>query len=427
MNVLLIGSGAREHAIAWKLGQSPRLTSLITAPGNAGTATISEGNVPVNASDIEGIVQVAKARRVDLVIVGPEDPLSRGLVDRLAVEGIPAFGPTLAAARIESSKAFSKDLMVRHGIPTAPARTFSSRTEAVLYAESLPGGAVVKADGLAAGKGVFVCDSPEEAIAAIEKMMGEEAIFGSSGSTVLIEERLAGRELSAMAFTDGVTVAPMPFSCDYKRIGDGDEGPNTGGMGVYSPPPWLDEALEPVIHESITEAAVAAMMEEGSPYRGVLYPGLMITKDGPRVIEFNCRFGDPEAQVLIPRLKSDLLEICLAVVDNRLSGAEIEWSTDAAVGVVMASGGYPDDYRTGYEISGLNSVEDGVLVFHAGTMLAEDGRILTNGGRVLTVVAMASSLTEARAIAYRNIQRIHFTNAYYRRDIAAPAQNARID
>jgi phosphoribosylamine--glycine ligase len=216
MNVLLIGSGAREHAIAWKLGHSPRLTSLITAPGNAGTATISEGNVPVNASDIEGIVQVAKARRVDLVIVGPEDPLSRGLVDRLAVEGIPAFGPTLAAARIESSKAFSKDLMVRHGIPTAPARTFSSRTEAVLYAESHPGGAVVKADGLAAGKGVFVCDSPEEAIAAIEKMMGEEAIFGSSGSTVLIEERLAGRELSAMAFTDGVTVAPMPFSCDYK-------------------------------------------------------------------------------------------------------------------------------------------------------------------------------------------------------------------
>jgi phosphoribosylamine--glycine ligase len=427
MNVLVTGSGAREHALAWKLSQSPKLTNLFTAPGNAGTASISKGNVPVNAGDIEGIVQAAKDLRIDLVVVGPEEPLSRGMVDRLSVEGIRAVGPTQSAARIESSKAFSKDLMMRHGIPTAAARTFSSRAEAILYAEKLSGGVVVKADGLAAGKGVFVCDTPEEAVAAIEKMMGDEAIFGTSGSTVLIEERLVGREVSAMAFTDGVTVAPMPFSCDYKRIGDGDEGPNTGGMGVYSPPPWLDEALEPVIHETITEAAVAAMMADGTPYRGILYPGLMITKDGPRVIEFNCRLGDPEAQVLLPRLKSDLLEICLAIAENRLSEADVDWSTDAAVGVVMASGGYPDDYQTGYEISGLNSLEEGVLVFHAGTKLDDEGRVLTNGGRVLTVTATAPSLTEARAKAYRNVQRIHFTNAYYRRDIAAPAQNARVD
>lgn len=427
MNVLVTGSGAREHALAWKLSQSPKLTNLYTAPGNAGTASISKGNAEVNAGDIEGIVRLARDLRIDLVVVGPEEPLSRGMVDRLAVEGIRAVGPTQSAARIESSKAFSKDLMVRHGIPTASARTFTVRAEAILYAEKLSGGAVVKADGLAAGKGVFVCDTPEEAIAAIEKMMGDEAIFGASGSTILIEERLVGREVSAMAFTDGITVAPMPFSCDYKRIGDGDEGPNTGGMGVYSPPPWLDEALEPVIHETITEAAVAAMMADGTPFRGFLYPGLMITKDGPRVIEFNSRLGDPEAQVLLPRLKSDLLEICLAIAENRLSEAEIEWSTDAAVGVVMASGGYPDDYQTGYEISGLNSLEEGVLVFHAGTKLDDKGRVLTNGGRVLTVTATAPSLTEARARAYRNVQRIHFTNAYYRRDIAAPAQNARVD
>ena len=426
MNVLVVGSGAREHALVWKLRQSPRLKDLFIAPGNAGTASLTT-NVDVKASDVEGLVQLAKDRRIDLVIVGPEDPLSRGLVDRLAVEGIAAFGPTQAAARIESSKAFSKELMLRHGIPTASARTFDNRTDARNYVESQSGGLVVKADGLTAGKGVFVCDTTEEALAAIDKMMGEEAVFGASGSTVLVEERLTGREVSAMAFTDGVTVAPMPFACDYKRIGDGDEGPNTGGMGAYSPPPWLDEAQEPVIHETITEAAVAAMMEEGAPYRGVLYPGLMVTKDGPRVIEFNCRFGDPEAQVLIPRLKSDLLEICLAVANNRLSEAEIEWSTDAAVAVVMASGGYPGDYATGYDIAGLGSLEDDVLVFHAGTTFGEAGQVITNGGRVLTVVATGSSLTEARAKVYRNVQRIHFTNAYYRRDIAAPAQNARVD
>ncbi len=426
MNVLLVGSGAREHAMAWKLRQSPRLTDLFVAPGNAGTAAIAT-NLDVPASDVEGLVAAAKKLRIDLVIVGPEDPLSRGLVDRLAVEGIPAFGPSQSAARIESSKAFSKELMLNHGIPTASSRTFDNPNDARDYIESLATErVVVKADGLTAGKGVYVCDTHEEALKAVDLMMSD-AIFGASGSTVLIEERLTGREVSGMAFTDGVTVAPMPFSCDYKRARDGDEGPNTGGMGAYSPPMWLDEALEPVIHETITEAAVAAMAEEGAPYRGILYPGLMVTSDGPKVIEFNCRFGDPEAEVLLPRLKSDLLEICWAVANNRLTDAEIEWSTDAAVGVMMASGGYPDDYTTGHDIAGLNSMEDGVLVFHAGTKLGENGEVLTNGGRVLIVVATASSLLEARAKVYRNVQRIHFSKAHYRRDIAAPAQDARVD
>ncbi len=426
MKVLVVGSGAREHTIAWKLRQSPRLTDLFVAPGNAGTGAIGT-NLDIKATDIDGIVAAAKEQRIDLVIVGPEVPLAQGLADRLTAEGIAAFGPTKAAARIESSKAFSKALMERSGLPTAASATFDTRMEARNYLEANPGPIVVKADGLAAGKGVFVCDTTEEALAAVDAMMGAEALFGESGSTVVIEERLSGREVSAHAFSDGTTVAPMPFACDYKRARDADEGPNTGGMGAYSPPQWLDESLEPYIHERITEATIAAMREEGSPYAGVLYPGVMITGDGPRVLEFNCRLGDPEAQVLLPRLESDLLEICWAVANGTLSECDIRWSADAAVGVVVASGGYPDDYETGYTISGLGSLDEGVHVFHAGTVAGNDGEVLTSGGRVLTVVATAPTLTEARSKAYRNVQRIHFTNAYYRRDIAAPAQDARVD
>lgn len=426
MNVLLVGSGAREHAIAWKLRQSPRLTDLFVAPGNAGTAAIAT-NLPVKASDVDALVDTARERRAGLVIIGPEDPLSRGLTDRLNAAGIPAFGPSQSAARIEASKAFSKRLMLSYGIPTADAAAFTSRVEARNYVEGLSRPVVVKADGLAAGKGVFVCDTPDEALHAIDLMMGADAVFGTAGRTVIVEERLSGREVSAHAFTDGVSVAPMPFSCDYKRVFDGNEGPNTGGMGAYSPPMWLDEALEPFIHERITEAAVRAMAAEGAPYRGVLYPGLMITAGGPKTLEFNCRFGDPETQVLLPRLKSDLLEICLAVANNRLAGAPVEWSTDACVGVVMASGGYPDDYQTGYAIAGLGTVEPDALVFHAGTAPGEDGSVLTAGGRVLTVVATGPTLPDARAKAYRNVQRIHFTRAHYRKDIAAPAQDARVE
>lgn len=425
MRVLLVGSGAREHAIAWKLRQSPRLSDLFVAPGNAGTAGIAT-NVDVKASDIEGVAALAKELRTELVVVGPEDPLDRGLVDRLAAEGIAAFGPTRAAARIESSKAFSKRLMMDHGIPTAHSATFTSRTEASSYAESHSGPLVVKADGLSAGKGVFVCETTEEALEAIELMMGEDAAFGEAGRTVVIEERLAGRELSAHAFTDGVSVAPMPFACDYKRALDGNEGPNTGGMGAYSPPMWLDESLEPFIHERVTEAAVQAMEAEGAWYKGVLYPGVMVTDEGPKVLEFNCRMGDPETQVLLPRLKSDLLEICWAVANDRLSECDIQWSTDACVGVVMASGGYPGDYATGFDVAGLGALEPDVLVFHAGTARDESGSVVTASGRVLTVAAVAPSLAEARAKVYRNVQRIHFTRAHYRRDIAAPAEDARV-
>jgi phosphoribosylamine--glycine ligase len=280
---------------------------------------------------------------------------------------------------------------MRYEIPTARAETFTSRIDAQNYLDGREGGIVIKADGLTQGKGVFVCDTAEEAREVVDRLMGDEAMLGAAGKTILIEERLSGRETSAMAFTDGETVAPMPFSCDYKRARTGDDGPNTGGMGAYSPPMWLDESLEPYIHENITEAAVAAMMAEGIPYRGVLYPGLMVTSDGVRVIEINCRFGDPETQVILPRLKSDLLDIFWAVANNRLSDAEIEWSTDTTVGVVMASGGYPDDYSTGYEIAGLGSLDEGVHVFHAGTALRDDGAVVTSGGRVLTVVASGAT------------------------------------
>jgi phosphoribosylamine--glycine ligase len=426
MNVLVVGSGAREHALSWKLRQSARLDELFVAPGNGGTAAIAT-NLDVAAADVDGIVSAAKRVGAGLVVVGPEDPLARGAVDRVRDAGILAFGPAQAAAKIEFSKTFAKSLMQHNGIPTANAHTFDSWIDARNYAASLTRPVAVKADGLTAGKGVFVCNTAEDAVAAVDAMMGPEARFGGAGATVLIEERLTGREVSAHVFTDGVTVAPMPFACDYKRARDGDEGPNTGGMGAYSPPFWLDETLEPFIHENISEAAVRALALEGTPYTGVLYPGIMVTPDGPKVLEFNCRFGDPETQVLLPRLASDLLEVLVACASGDLSAADIRWSTDAVVGVVVASGGYPDEYATGFPIAGLASLDDDILVFHAGTQLGEGGQIVTSGGRVLTVVASAPSLAEARAKAYRNVQRLHFTRAYYRRDIAAPAQDARVD
>ncbi|MCH7836724.1 MAG: phosphoribosylamine--glycine ligase [Chloroflexi bacterium] len=426
MNVLLVGSGAREHALAWKLRQSPKLTDLFVAPGNAGTAALGT-NLPLKAADVEGLTKAAKEHRCELVVVGPEDPLARGLVDRLAVEGIAAFGPSQAAARIESSKAFAKGLMKRHGIATARSAVFSNRTDARNHIESLSEPPVVKADGLAAGKGAIVCYSKEQALRAIDLLMGEDSAFGTAGQTVVIEEWLGGRELTAHAFTDGRTTLPMPFSCDYKRALDGDEGLITGGMGAYSPPGWLDAETAGRIDEQVTKAAVDGMMAEGTPYRGVLYPGIMVTPDGPKVLEFNCRFGDPEAQVLLPRLKTDLLEVCLAVANNRLHELEVEWSAQACVAVVLASGGYPEKYRTGFPISGLAQLEEDVMVFHAGTALADDGSVVSSGGRVLTVAALGDTLTEARAKAYHNVQHIHFSRCHYRRDIAAPAQEARVD
>lgn len=417
MNVLIVGSGAREHCLAWKLRQSPRLDSLFVAPGNAGTAAIAE-NLPVKASDLEGIARAAREQRVDLVVIGPEDPLAAGLVDRLAVEGIAAFGPSRAAAEIESSKVFAKELMARHGIPTAPFAVFERLADARACVSGGHGQGpyVVKADGLAAGKGALVTDSTEEALAALESLMVQREL-GEAGARVVIEERLTGREVTAHAFTDGRTVVHMPFSCDHKPVFDGDRGPNTGGMGVYSPPSWLDEATAERIRRDATEATVRAMMEEGRPYRGLLYPGIMVTADGPQVLEFNCRFGDPETQALLPRMKSDLLEVLWAVANNRLDEVQVEWSDDACVGVVLASGGYPGQYETGFPIEGLDDVDDDVLIFHAGTRREDDGTLVTAGGRILTVVATGRTMAEAREKAYRNVERIRFQGMHYRRDI----------
>ncbi|MDP2950229.1 MAG: phosphoribosylamine--glycine ligase [Chloroflexota bacterium] len=436
MIILLIGAGAREHTIAWKLCQGPRVDALFVAPGNAGTAAIAT-NLPIRVPKtdappaerqayLDEIAHTARELKADLVAVGPEDPLAWGLVDRLAVEGIAAFGPSKAAARLEASKAFCKDLCQRYAIPHARGASFTSRTAACNYVMHLDDVPVVKADGLAAGKGVLIPDTKEEALAAIDAMMSE-GLFGEAGRTVVIEERLSGREVSVFAFTDGRTVVPMVPACDYKRIFDGDQGPNTGGMGSYSPPPWYDAALAETVRTAILEPAVRAMQAEGSPYRGVLYGGLMMTDDGPKVLEFNCRFGDPEAQVTLPRLKSDLAEVLWAVAMNRLHEVKVEWSDQACVGVVMASGGYPDQYDTGFPIHGLGSVEDDALVFHAGTRLDDDGQVVTSGGRVLTVAALAPTLAEARTKAYRNVQHVHFSRCHYRRDIAAPSQHAVVE
>lgn len=419
MRVLLIGSGAREHALAWKLRQSPRLSDLFVAPGNAGTAAIAE-NLPLAVNDIDGLTQAARELRADLVVVGPEEPLARGLIDRLALMGIASFGPSQAAAEIEWSKAFAKGLMERHGIPTARAVRFDLFEAARDFVLAANGPAVIKADGLAAGKGAIVAETVEEAVEALRALM-VEGTLGEAGRTVLVEERLRGREVSAMAFTDGRAVAHMPFSCDHKPAFDNDHGPNTGGMGAYSPPGWLPERVAAQIRRDITERTVAAMAEEGRPYRGVLYPGLMITPDGPRVLEFNCRFGDPETQVLLPRLHTDLLEVLWAVANNRLDRVPLAWSEEACVGVVLASGGYPGRYTTGYPIEGLADVDPDVMVFHAGTKLGEGGRVETAGGRVLTVSALGRTMEEARANAYRNVARIRFQAMHYRRDIGAAA------
>ncbi len=422
MNVVLLGSGGREHAIAWKVAQSSRLGKLWIAPGNAGTAEFGE-NVEVRATDVEGVVALATRVRADLVIVAPDDPLAAGVVDALAAEGVPAFGPTKAAAELEWSKSFAKQVMRDAGIPTAQARTFADASEARRYVEGLSGPCVVKADGLALGKGVTVCDDVAQALVAIEEMMVGRA-FGDAGARIVIEERMRGPEVSAHAFSDGVTVRHMPFSCDHKPVFDGNLGPNTGGMGVYSPPGWLSTEHASFIDREVSEATVRAMAAIGRPYRGVLYPGMMVTEDGPKVVEFNCRFGDPETEVLLPRLRSDLLEICDAVAHGRLAEAPVEWSDAATVGVVMASGGYPGAYETGFPIEGIEDVDADVQVFLAGAKRDAAGVLRTSGGRVLCVVASGATVAEARVHAYENVRRIRFEGMHYRTDIGATADGA---
>lgn len=417
MNILVIGSGGREHAIIRKLKESPKTEKLWCAPGNGGIAADAEC-VTINAMDIDGVVDFAKKNAVDLVFVAPDDPLAAGMVDALEKEGIRAFGPRANAAIIESSKVFSKNLMKKYGIPTADYAVFSDPKEVVEYVEKrgkFP--VVIKADGLALGKGVIIAQNFDEAKDAVHTIM-EDKVFGASGNNVVVEEFLTGPEVSVLAFTDGKTLRPMVSSKDHKRALDGDKGLNTGGMGTISPNPYYTNEIADECMKTIFLPTVKAMQAEGRPFKGCLYFGLMLTPDGPKVIEYNARFGDPETQVVLPRLKTDFVDVINAVIDEKLDELEIEWIPEACACVVMASGGYPQSYPKGLEITGLdeNGQAEGVTVYHAGTKL-ENGKLLTNGGRVLGVTATAKTLDEALEKAYAAVEKIHFDGAHYRHDI----------
>jgi phosphoribosylamine--glycine ligase len=425
MNVLVVGGGGREHALAWKLRQSPRVSRLWCAPGNAGIAQCAElVNIPAN--DVAGIVRFAREQRIDLTVAGPDLPLTMGLIDALQREALRGFGPTAAAARLEGSKEFSKALMQRSGVPTAAYASFTDAGEADAYLDRVGAPIVVKADGLAAGK-VVVCTSVAEAKQAVHDIMRARA-FGDAGARVVIEECLDGEEVSFMALTDGTTVLPLASSQDHKRIGDGDTGPNTGGMGTYSPAPVLPESENDRIVDLVIRPIIRALAEQGIVYRGVLYAGLMMTAAGPKVLEFNVRFGDPECQPLMARLRSDLFELMWAAsADRGLAGHRVEWDARSAVCVVMAAGGYPGSYESGKVIHGLESLrewKDGV-VFHAGTS-AKDGRIVTNGGRVLGVTALGSDLSRAVQEAYRGVAAIEWQGMQFRRDIGRRGMERRV-
>jgi phosphoribosylamine--glycine ligase len=416
MNLMVVGGGAREHTLVWKLSQSKRVKEIFVAPGNAGTAQIAK-NSDISPTNLDALCKAAQENRIDLVVVGPEAPLAAGIVDELQALGIPAFGPTKEAAFIESSKVFAKMLMHKYAIPCARDAVFTSFREAQAYVKDQPIPVVIKADGLAAGKGAIVAQSMEEALKALSDIM-EKRVFGNAGNQVLVEECLVGRETSLLAFTDGKTVVPMVPARDYKRAFDHDQGPNTGGMGCYSPSKFLNKELRDRAIKTIVEPVVKAMAKEGRPYKGVLYTGLMLTCDGPKVLEFNARFGDPETQVQLPLLKSDLVDIMLSVIDGKLAMTAVEWNNGACVGVVMASGGYPGSYRQGFPIAGLDGVDRDIVVFHAGTKM-DDRKVLTAGGRVLTVVATGKTVVEAREKVYLNLPHIRFDNCHYRKDIAA--------
>ncbi|NTW05236.1 MAG: phosphoribosylamine--glycine ligase [Peptococcaceae bacterium] len=418
MKVLVVGSGGREHALCWNIRKNSRVKEVYCAPGNAGITEIAKC-VDIKASDLDGLVEFAQQEKIDLTIVGPEDPLTRGLVDLMESKGMKVFGPRASAAAIEGSKILAKDLMVKYGIPTAKYATFTDWQKAEKYINELNGPCVVKADGLAAGKGVIIAREKDEALAAVRQIMKDKA-FGSAGDTLLVEEMLEGEEVSILAFTDGKTVIPMLPAQDHKRVFDDDQGPNTGGMGAYAPAPVGTKEIQKYALESILIPMVKAMAAEGRPYKGVIYAGLMITPKGPQVLEFNARFGDPEAQPVLMMLKSDLLEIIEAVIEERLDQVKVEWKDGASVCVVMASGGYPGEYQKGIEISGLDKVPQGVSVFHAGTSL-KDGKVVTNGGRVLGITAEAESISSAIDLVYKGVREIEFEGAHYRNDIGQKA------
>ncbi|PZD95551.1 phosphoribosylamine--glycine ligase [Paenibacillus sambharensis] len=419
MRVMVIGGGGREHAIVWALSKSDKVSKLYCAPGNAGIAALAEC-APIPVSHFADQIQYVKDHAIDLVVVGPDDPLAAGIVDAHEEAGIPVFGPRKNAAEIEGSKIFMKKLLKDYNIPTAAYETFTDYDAALSYLRSQSAPIVIKADGLAAGKGVTVAATLEEAEAALRGMMVDK-VFGEAGTQVVIEEFLEGQEMSILSFVDGETVRPMVAAQDHKPAYDGDKGPNTGGMGTYTPLPHIDPALIEDAIENIIKPTARAMVSEGRPFRGVLFAGLMITKTGVKTIEFNARMGDPETQVVLPRLKTDLLDIILAAVNGRLDQLEIEWSDEAAVCVIAASEGYPASYPKGRAISGIEEAEAaGALVFHAGTA-EEDGQLVTAGGRVLGIVGRGADLEEARKKAYEALELIHFEGMHYRSDIAAKA------
>jgi phosphoribosylamine--glycine ligase len=421
MRVLVVGGGAREHAFVWRLVQNPTIDRIYAAPGNAGIAREATC-LSVRADDVPAIVEAVQREGIDLTIVGPEAPLVAGLADELESRGHAVFGPNAAAARIEGSKAWAKQLCEHHGIPAARSRAFTEIVPAVAHLESLGDvPVVVKADGLAGGKGVTVAEDRATAVAALEAAL-VGGVFGAAGSSVLIEEFLQGREVSAFALCDGSDMVPLVFAQDFKRIGDGDAGPNTGGMGAYSPLPFLDDEAARAIEDGILRATVRAMDAEGVRYRGLLYAGIMLTAEGPKVLEFNCRFGDPETEVVVPRMRGDLGELLLSCCEGNLANYRVEWTDDACVTVVLASGGYPGRHETGKVIHGLDEAAEveGAVVFHAGTQ-ERDGKVVSAGGRVLAVSALGASLAQARDRAYDAAGRISFEGMQYRTDIAARA------
>ncbi len=419
MNVLVIGNGGREHALAWKAKQSAGVETVFVAPGNAGTALEPNiENVDIDTMDFEKLADFAKNNNVELTIIGPEAPLVEGIVDHFESLGLRCFGPNKAAAQLEGSKAFTKDFLAKYNIPTGAYQTFTETAPAIEYIKKMGSPIVVKADGLAAGKGVILAESEEEAIAAVEDMLQGNA-FGDAGSRVVIEEFLHGEEASFIVMVDGTDVVAFATSQDHKARDDGDKGPNTGGMGAYSPAPVVTDEIHNRAMQEVIMPTVKGMLEDGNRYRGFLYAGLMIDSDGtPKVLEYNCRFGDPETQPIMLRLKSDLVELCIAACDGELAGKVTEWDTRAAVGVVMAAGGYPDKYNKGDIISGIPAEEEGKKVFQAGTILDETGQVLTNGGRILCATALGNTVTEAQKLAYQQVSQIDWKDVYYRKDSA---------
>ena len=423
MNVLVLGSGGREHALAWAIAKSPRLDSLFVAPGNGGTATIAK-NVPLDTNDADAVIGFARSENIDLVVIGPEAPLVAGVADAIRAAGIAVFGPGAQGARLEGSKSFSKEFMLAHGLPTARYKKCTSQDEAMDYLHEVGAPIVVKADGLAAGKGVVVAEDMEEAEEAVRDCFAGD--FGEAGSVVVIEEMLEGPECSMLAFLSEGKALAMPCAQDHKRAFDGDLGPNTGGMGVYSPVPCVTPELEAAMQEIMQNAAAATAKEFDDAYTGVLYGGFMLTAEGPKLLEFNARFGDPETQVIMPRLESDALEAFYMVATGKLDALDLRWTDQVAVCVVLASDGYPGSYEKGKVILGIEEAEelDGVTVFHAGTAFNQDGQLVTNGGRVLNVVALADTFEDARELAYEACDKINFEGKQYRHDIALRALEA---